>query len=533
LNQENERQPGAYLPPWSVAELPQPTPPTLRGWKKLLGPSVVMMGTQIGGGEWLFGPEVTARYGGSLLWIATIAIVLQVYYNLECARYALYCGEPILTGFFRTRPGPALWSGVFAFFSLGFLIPGLSTQAAAVFVAILRDRPPTEDDRALVMSIAYVMLGGVVLPVLFGGKVYNMLQAVMTAKVLTILGFTTVLGLLTVSYGNWWSILSGFFQFGAVPVVLDGREQAVNAYGYFLREGKWPVISLANIAVLGAFAGYAGGGGLSNSTYSNYVRDKGWGMGAHVGAIPSAVGGKQITLSHIGKVFPIDGENLSRWRGWWRTIVVDQVLIWMPGCFIGMAMPALLSLEFAPHSPLYTQPAKLDWTQAVITADGLRNAPGFATPLAHFLWFAMLVVGLIVLLPSQMSIVDDFSRRWTDAIWSANAKVRSRLKGQQVRRIYYALLATYALWSVIALYLFSKYGTPKLMTVIIANLNNLVLGVTAVFILRINMRLLPKELRPPLPHRIGMIACSTFYLGLSALVFFEKQLPILRELLGV
>ena len=36
----------------------------------------------------------------------------------------------------------------------------------------------------------------------------------------------------------------------------------------------------ANIVVIGAFAGYAGGGGLSNSTYSNFVRDKGWGMGS-------------------------------------------------------------------------------------------------------------------------------------------------------------------------------------------------------------------------------------------------------------
>ena len=43
---------------------------------------------------------------------------------------------------------------------------------------------------------------------------------------------------------------------------------------------------------LGAFAGYAGGGGLANSTYSNYVRDKGWGMGKQVGAIASAVGGR-------------------------------------------------------------------------------------------------------------------------------------------------------------------------------------------------------------------------------------------------
>ena len=67
-----------------------------------------------------------------------------------------------------------------------------------------------------------------------------------------------------------------------------------------------PFITLANIAVLGAFAGYAGGGGLSNSTYSNFVRDKGWGMGSQVGAIPSVVGGRGVSLSHIGKVFEIN-----------------------------------------------------------------------------------------------------------------------------------------------------------------------------------------------------------------------------------
>src|SRR5687767_2794833 len=94
--------PETCLPAWGAGSLPEPTRPSGRAWASILGPSIVMMGTQIGGGEWLFGPEVTARYGGSLMWIATVAIVLQVFYNLECGRYALYCGEPILTGFLRS-----------------------------------------------------------------------------------------------------------------------------------------------------------------------------------------------------------------------------------------------------------------------------------------------------------------------------------------------------------------------------------------------------------------------------------------------
>ena len=35
------------------------------------------------------------------------------------------------------------------------------------------------------------------------------------------------------------------------------------------------------------------GGGLTNVPISNYTRDQGWGMGKHVGAIPSIVGGTE------------------------------------------------------------------------------------------------------------------------------------------------------------------------------------------------------------------------------------------------
>ena len=40
--------------------------------------------------------------------------------------------------------------------------------------------------------------------------------------------------------------------------------------------------------MLAAFTAIAGAGGLSNTMFSNYTREKGWGMGARVGAIPSA-----------------------------------------------------------------------------------------------------------------------------------------------------------------------------------------------------------------------------------------------------
>jgi hypothetical protein len=72
---ENEpEQSGAGIPPWTLGELPEPKPLVWRNWASFIGPGIVMMGIQIGGGEWLFGPTMTAKYGGGLMWIATIAI---------------------------------------------------------------------------------------------------------------------------------------------------------------------------------------------------------------------------------------------------------------------------------------------------------------------------------------------------------------------------------------------------------------------------------------------------------------------------
>src|SRR3990172_6372075 len=94
-----------------------------------------------------------------------------------------------------------------------------------------------------------------------------------------------------------------------------------------------------------AFIGIAGAGGLTNMMFSNYARDKGWGMGHHVGAIPSAFGGMTIRLSHTGRVFPLDHLNRSRWRGWMRHVLRDQ-FIWIFASIVGMALPCMMSLEF-------------------------------------------------------------------------------------------------------------------------------------------------------------------------------------------
>lgn len=523
--------PQTCLPTWEVDELPVPKPLGWRNLIGLIGPGIVMCGIQVGGGEWLLGPDITARYGGGLMWIATIAIVLQVFYNIECGRYALYTGEPVFTGMMRTKPGPSFWIAVTMLLSTSALVPGLSTNAAVLIVALLRGQPPTAEDKWLVNTLALVLLALVVLPVLLGGKVYNMLQAIMTAKVITVLGFCLIIGIFFVGLGGWTDVFSGFLQFGNVPVNdASGTEQVVNVFGHLQQHGSLPVIALSNIAILGAFAGYAGGGGLSNSTYSNFVRDKGWGMGQKVGAIPSAIGGRGITLSHVGKVFELTEENLRRWKLWWRYILFDQAFVWAPGCVMGMALPALLSIEFSKYSPLFTD-TNAAYRQALIVADGMRLSGDFGE-LSSLLWILALLVGLMVFLPSQVSIVDDFSRRWTDILWSSSPWIQTRFKQSHVGRLYYALLAAYVTWSFIAAFIFLSLGdAPKAMVLFIANFNNLAIGYTAFHILYINSRFLPPSLRPRWYSQLGMLACGMFYMGLAILVFFATVWPELQKLL--
>lgn len=522
-----DQLPETCLPTWDVATLPEPRPIGMKNLAGLIGPGIVMCGIQIGGGEWLFGPAITATYGGGLMWIATVAIVCQVFYNMECGRYAMYTGEPIFTGFMRTRPGPGFWICFTMLLSIGALIPGLSTNAAVLIASLYLDRPPTGDEAWLVNTLAYICLGLVVLPVLIGGKVYNTLQWIMTAKVIVVLSFCLAVGLLLVSTDGWIAVFSGFLQFGNVPVS-DGQggETVVNAFTHYSRTGTWPVVSMASIGVLGAFAGYAGGGGLSNSTYSNFVRDKGWGMGGQVGAIASAVGGRNVSLSHIGKVFELSEDNLRRWKGWWKYILTDQLLIWAPGCFMGMALPALLSIEFAQHSELFR--SDQPFVQSLISADGLRHAPELSETTRELLWTLTLLVGLMVFLPSQTSLVDDFARRWTDIIWSSSGRVRDGMDPRHAHRIYYILLSAYVVWSFIAATIFLAWGdAPKLMVLVIANLNNVALSFTAFHLLWINRTLLPQPLRPRWYSQAGLACCGLFYLGMALLVVQVKILPLL------
>ena len=143
------------FPPWESAELPAPPAFRASQWTALVGPGLLMAGANIGAGEWLFGPLLTAKYGGAILWVATLSILLQVCYNLSVMRYALYCGESIFVGFFRTPPGPGFWLPVYIILDLGSYLPYAAHSAAVPIAAFWLKRPLTDGaaDTALVRGI--------------------------------------------------------------------------------------------------------------------------------------------------------------------------------------------------------------------------------------------------------------------------------------------------------------------------------------------------------------------------------------------
>src|SRR5918994_2782649 len=137
------------LPPWTIADLPAPPPFNFRNMLKVIGPGAIMAATSIGGGEWLVGPAAAVKYSSAIFLIATVAIALQVLFNLEAIRYTLYTGEPIYGGIMRLRPGPRFWAvfySVMAFFQLGW--PALAGAAAATLLGAWTGRMPGAPDQA-------------------------------------------------------------------------------------------------------------------------------------------------------------------------------------------------------------------------------------------------------------------------------------------------------------------------------------------------------------------------------------------------
>lgn len=143
----NESTPAGQLPEWEETDLPAPPALNFRNKLRMAGPGAILLAASIGGGEWLVGPAATVQYGTAILGVVTIAIALQLVFNLEAIRYTLYTGEPIYGGFLRLKPGPRFWTPFYFLLSLVHLgWPALAAAAASTVLASATGRLPADAD---------------------------------------------------------------------------------------------------------------------------------------------------------------------------------------------------------------------------------------------------------------------------------------------------------------------------------------------------------------------------------------------------
>jgi hypothetical protein len=296
--------------------------------------------------------------------------------------------------------------------------------------------------------------------------------------------------------------------------VPTGEVTTDNLFAAVAQGRPLPSIDFTHVATLAAFASIAGSGGLTNAVISNYTRDQGWGMGRHVGAIPSMVGGQQISLSHTGAVFEVNAQSLPRWRRWLRHVRRDQLVIWMPACFVGLALPAMLSIHFLPRGTITS-----DWTAAAMTANGVRDhvARDWGAAWGPPMWYAVILCGLLVLLPTACQTADGIIRRWVDVLWTASPRLRE-VETHRVKQIYFRVLLGYAAFGVVTLSLSHSPGT---VVKIATNIYNSALGFSFLHTLAVNTILLPRELRPGWFTRIGMLLGGLFFLALATVALIQ------------
>ena len=172
--------PGSHaMPQWNVGELIDAPRFRIKNLWMMIGPGLVMGAAAIGGGEWLAGPAVTAKYGAALLWIATVSIIFQVIYNIEISRYTLYTGEPIFTGKLRIPPSPWFWVGLYLLLDWGSVTPYLAANAAVPIQTLILGRLPDParyaGDWWLYKFVGTVLFLMALVPLIVGGKIYRSL----------------------------------------------------------------------------------------------------------------------------------------------------------------------------------------------------------------------------------------------------------------------------------------------------------------------------------------------------------------------
>ena len=459
--------PAGALPPLRYHDLPQPVP-----LRRMIGPSVILLGAALGSGEFVLWPSIVARHGFGLWWACMLGLFTQFWVNMEITRYTLATGESTVIGFVRLWKG---WAWVFLLCNtIPWMWPGWACGAAKCLTFLVGGSVP-------VYGVASLILVGLVLSL--GPVLYQTMEKLQAVMVVLVLVFVAVLFVVVVKTDSVVAMARGSVRFGFIPEDIG-----------------LPLL-------LGAIA-YARAGGSLNLSQSNYVRDKSYGMGAFIGRITSLVTGREEAIPDTGYLPPDTDENRARWRRWWRAANWEHFLI-----FFLLGALSLIALGCIVHSTLAG--AEVEKGMGFIRQEGARLGEMFGGLARTGFWIA----GFLILFTTELGIMDMVARVSADIVrthWARGSEFWT------LRKLYYVFL-----WAEILVgcsILTVGFDQPLQLLVLGASLNGLVMAFYSILLLWMNWRVLPRWLGVGVVRFLALVWACVFY-GYFATITLADQIP--------
>ena len=438
------RIPEGSIGPVEERELPQAPP-----LNRLIGPGIVLVGVGIASGEYILYPYIASQVGLAFLWAALVGLLTQFFINMEVERYTLATGETAVTGFQR------LWKPLGLVMVACAIIPNMwpawATSAATATLFLFGG----EEESARWIAIPALLAIGIALSA--SPVVYQTIEKTEFVKVGLVLMFLVV-ALVAAVTAESYSELS----------------QVATKFGQFPGELEFAVL-------LGALA-YAGAGGTNNLVVSNWIRDKGYGMGKYAPRIVSPISGQEEAApAGQGYVFRPDEANMGRWRDWWRKANIEQFV-----SFFVIGALTIVVFSLVARSTVFQQggfeEANFDFIR--IEGDALKESVG---P-----WFGTLfwLIGAIALFAAALGIIDYVSRLVADVLLVGYLRDHARWTES---RLYFTVV-----WGLIAfgiLILLLGFDQPLTLVVLAAALSGIVMFIYSGLLIAINRRFLPEPLK--------------------------------------
>ncbi len=425
----------------------------------VLGPSMIALGAALGSGEWLLGPLAFGRFGFmGLGWLIVISAILQVFYNMENARYTMATGEVPIVGFTRTPPGYKFWALATLFvIYIGWIWGGWAASAGQSLFALFAGRPADPKNPVEVETYRLIAVGLMFLSLLIytiGRKVSRTMELVDTVLVFFSLGSVIILAIVFAPISIWGEAIKSM-------VVPARPPQGVDAM------------------LLGGIIGYTGFGAGMNFLLINYYRDHGYGMGSKVGFYSGLVGGEKQDVLPSGVTFRENQQNTSMWKRWWHYLKMDQWYVFFVGAMLGMFVPSIL-VRF-----LATQPDAGTPTSGNIQVYAATEMGKIAPIFFPFL----LIIGTLILFKTQTTILEMLVRNTTDAAIAVSPRLHNWIKGD-ARKAYYGMALIFILIISIIIHL----ALPTTLVQIAANMSNFASIIYPIVLIYLNTKL-PKPAR--------------------------------------